>query len=76
MLCAAADLSADSRAGGANFNNLDFSSFAKRGVIAAGRCLAVLTFDYPIARFHTGQSRPDQRPYWEVEAAVRASPPP
>lgn len=72
---AASNLSVDARAGGVNFNTLDFS-FAERGAIAAGRCLAVLTFDYPIARFHTGQSRPDQRPYWEVETAVRASPAP
>ena len=71
---AAADLSAGARAWGANFNNLDFS-FAERGVIQDGRCLAVLTFDYRIARFHTGQSRPGHPPFWEVEATVRDAAP-
>ena len=67
---AAADLSAASRAQGADFNSLDFS-FAERGVIADGRCLAVVTFDYPIARFQTGQSRPGTPPFWDVETAMR-----
>lgn len=67
---AAADRSATAPAQGADFNSLDFS-FAERGVIADGRCLAVVTFDYPIARFHTGQSRPGYPPFWEVETAVR-----
>ena len=67
---AAADLSAASRAQGADFNSLDFS-FAERGVIADGRCLAVVTFDYPIARFQTGQSRPGNPPFWDVETAMR-----
>lgn len=71
---AEADLSADARAREAVFTNLDFS-FAERGVIAAGRCLAVLTFDYRIARFHTGQFRPGHPPLWEVEATVRDAAP-
>ena len=64
----AVDLSAAARAEGAVFNSLDFS-FAERGAIQDGRCLAVVTFDYQIRQFHTGQFRPGHPPFWEVEAA-------
>ena len=67
---AAADLSADARARGSFFNSLDFS-FAERGVIRDGRCLAVVTFDYDILRFHTGQFWPGHPPFWEVETTER-----
>ena len=66
----AADLSADARARGSFFNSLDFS-FAERGVVRDGRCLAVVTFDYDVMRFHTGQFRPGHPPFWEVETTER-----
>ena len=66
----AADLSAAARAQDTFFNSLDFS-FSERGIIRDGRCLAVVTFDYRIVQFHTGQFRPGQRPFWEVESTER-----
>ncbi len=66
----AADLTADARAWGGFFNNLDFS-FAERGVIRDGRCLAVVTLDYEIAQFHTGQFWPGHPPLWAVETTDR-----
>ena len=61
----AANLSAAARAEGSVFNSLDFA-FAERGVIQDGRCLAVVTLDYEIMQFHTGQFRPGHPPFWEV----------
>ena len=66
---AAVDLSAAARSEGASFNSLDFS-FAERGVIRDGRCLAVVTFDYEAAHLHTGQYGLGPRPYWEVETTL------
>ena len=66
----AGDLSADARARGSFFNSLDFS-FAERGVIWDGRCLAVVTLDYDILRLHTGQFWPGHRPFWEVHTTER-----
>ena len=65
-----ADLSAAARARDDFFNVLSFS-FAERGIIWDGRCLAVVTFDYRIARFHTGQFWPGHPPFWEVATTER-----
>lgn len=67
---AAADLSADARESGSSSNRLGFS-FAERGIIRDGRCLAVVTFDYEFVRFHTGQFRPGHRPFWEMRTTER-----
>ena len=65
-----ADLSADRRRIGSDFNNLDFT-FAQHGAIWDGRCLGVVTLpDYEIARIRTGQyirSEGKPRQLWKAD---------
>ena len=54
---------------GQGFDNRDFS-FAERGVVTGGRCLAMAPLpDYPVARVRTGQYVSGEGRIWVVEFA-------